>query len=174
MAIFRLDLYYANRYFWNNNCKWERVGTSLMQPLMELFGNSMTAHFWHFENFKLDRNSFDHNKYVLQLNSSQNTFRRFGKLPILSFLSSAYVDINPFQTCAIIKPKNYKGKWKIVFARDWDNNIFSIEKCSHLGSVKVIVDGSGGIMAQNQNNELIELELVQYCKAWQSTDILFV
>ena len=174
MAIIRLDLFYNNRYFWNKNCSWERVGTSLIQPIMELFGNSMTAHFWHFENYKLDRNSFDHNKYILQLYSPKSSFRRFNNVPILSFFSSAYVDVNPLQTCAIIKPKNYDAKWKIIFARDWNNNIFSIEKCSHIGAVKIVVDGKGGIIGQGENQELIELELIKYCRAWQHTDILYI
>ena len=174
IAVIRLDLFYNNRYFWNKNCKWERVGTSLIQPIMELFGNSMTAHFWHFENFYLDRNSFDHSKYILQLNSPKNSFRMFNKIPILSFISSAYVDVNPFQTCAIIRPKTYQGKWKLVFARDWNNNIFSIEKCSHIGKVKVVVDGNGGIMGQGENGDLLELELIKYCKAWQCNEILYV
>jgi hypothetical protein len=174
LAIIRLDLFYNNRYFWNQNCRWERVGTSLIQPIMELFGNSMTAHFWHFQDFTIDRNCFEHDKFILQLNSNRKSFRKFNNIPILSFFSSAYVDINPFQTCAIIRPKDYIGKWKIVFARDWNHNLFSIEKCSHVGAVKVVVDGSGGIMGQGESGSLIELELVKYCKAWQNTYILFV
>jgi hypothetical protein len=174
LAIIRLDLFYNNRYFWNQGCKWERVGTSLVQPIMELFGNSMTAHFWHFHNFQMDHNCFEHDKYILQLNSDRNSFRKFNNIPVLSFFTSAYVDVNPLQTCAIIKPKNYAGKWKIVFARNWNHNVFSIEKCSHIGAVKLIVDGNGGIMGQGEDGKLIELELVKYCKAWQSTDVLFV
>ena len=174
LAAIRLDLFYNNRYFWNPNCKWQRVGTSLIQPIMELFGNSMTAHFWHFEDLYLDHNSLDHDKYILQLNSSRRSFRMFNKIPILSFFSSAYVDVNPFQTCAIIQPKSYQGKWKIVFARDWNNDIFSIEKCSHLGAIKIVVDGTGGILGQSESDELLELELVKYCKAWQDTDVLYV
>jgi hypothetical protein len=174
LAIIRLDLFYNNRYFWNSNCKRERAGTSLIQPFMELFGNSMTAHFWHFQNFEMDHNSFDHDKYILQLNSTKKSFRTFNKIPILSFLTSAYIDVNPFQTCAIIQPKNFQGKWKIVFARNWNRNVFSIEKCSHMGPVKVIVDGNGGIMGQGQDEQLIELEVIKYCKAWQFTDVLFI
>lgn len=174
LTVFRLDLFYNNRYFWNKNCKWERVCTSSIQPLMELFGNSMTAHFWHFENFHLDHNCFERGKYILQLTSKKKSLRKFNKIPILSFFSSAYVDVNPFQSCAIIQPKDYNGKWKIVFARNWNHNIFSIEKCSHIGPVKVVVDGNGGIMGQSEEGELIELRLVQYCKAWQRTDVLYV
>lgn len=174
LAVIRLDLFYNNRYFWDRNCRWQRVGTSLIQPLMELFGNSMTAHFWHFRELKLDRNSFDYAKYILQLNSYKKPFRKFNHIPVLSFFTSAYVDVNPFQSCAIIQPKEYSGKWKIVFARNWTNNLFGIEKCSHIGSVKVVIDGSGGIMGQGEDGNLIELELVKYCKAWQHTDVLFV
>jgi hypothetical protein len=174
LVAIRLDLFYNNRYFWNNNCRWERVGTSMIQPIMELFANSMTAHFWHFQDFQLDHNCFEHDKYILQLDSNNKSFRKFNNIPVLSFFSSAYVDVNPFQSCAIIRPKNYIGKWKIVFARDWNRDLFSIEKCSHLGAVKVVVDGSGGIMGQDDEGKLIELELVKYCKAWQNTDILFV
>lgn len=174
LAAIRLDLFYNNRYFWNDNCRWERVGTSLIQPIMELFGNSMTAHFWHFEDFEFDHNSFDHSKYILQLEASRKSFRRLNKLAIVSFLTSAFVDVNPFQTCAIIQPKGYHGKWKIVFARDWSNDLFSVEKCSHIGAVKVVVDGNGGIIGQGEDGKLVELELVKYCKAWQNTDILYV
>jgi hypothetical protein len=174
LAVIRLDLFYNNRYFWNKNCRWERIGTSLIQPIMELFGNSMTAHFWHFDNFELDRNSFEHDKCILQVSSTKKSFRLFNNVPILSFFSSAYVDVNPFQKCAIIQPIDYKGKWKIVFARNWDQDQFCIEKCSHIGPVKIVVDGSGGMMGQGEHGEFVHLELVQYCKAWERTDILFV
>jgi hypothetical protein len=174
LAAIRLDLFYNNRYFWNQNCRLERFATSAIQPLMEIFGNSMTAHFWHFENFKMDHNCFDHDKYILQLHSNKKPFRKLNNIPLVTFFTSAFVDINPLQSCAIIQPKSYIGKWKLVFARDWSHDVFSIEKCSHIGPAKVVVDGAGGIIAVDQQGELIELELVRYCKAWQHTEVLYI
>lgn len=171
LAVYRLDQFYLNRYFWDNNCKLERVLTSFIQPFMELFANGMTAHFWHFEDLDWKTNSIE-KKYFLELNNFRPPFRIFDKGKFLAILTAAWVDCNPWQTCAIIRPKNYKGKWKIFFPLS--SNICQEEKCSHYGRVKVVIDGKGNILGRDLNGNFIELEVLGYCLAFEKTHILFV
>ena len=170
LAVWRLDNFYSNRYFWNANCTLERILTSTMQPFMEIFANGMTAHFWHFEDLDFETSSLE-KKYFLELDNFVPQFRIFDRGKFLAILTSAWVDVNPWQTCAVIRPKSYKGKWKIFFPL---GNVCQEEKCSHQGSVKVVVDGKGVILGRDLNGNSIELELLGYCQAFQKTHILFV
>ena len=190
LACFRLDKFYMGRYFWDEDCNrkqnknqlGERFWTGLLQPFMELFGNGMTAHFWHFNTIKILESNYKENhkenykNYELVLESSLRQFRIFDKGFIVAVLTSAWVDINPFQTCAIIKPTkdNTDILWKIFFATDVQNGLFQEEKCSHRGAVKVVIDGQGSVWGRDINGNFIELEIVEYCKAYQNTHILFV
>lgn len=171
LAAFRLDIFYSGRYFWPKNMKKERFFTSLMQPFMELFGNGMTAHFWHFQDVVYSIKNLD-KKFILNLTNNKKPFRKLNNGKFLAVLTSAWVDTYPFQDCAIIKPKNYTGKWRLFFPIS--SKVCQIEKCSHIGAVKVVVDGNGQVLAKNEKDEFIELELVKYCKAWQDTHILFI
>jgi hypothetical protein len=171
LAAFRLDIFYSGRYFWQEGQDKERFFTGLLQPFMELFGNGMTAHFWHFKDVKFETKDLD-KKFLLKLSNHKKPFRRLSSGKFLAVLTSAWVDTNPLQDCAIIKPKNYNGKWQLFFPIN--SKICQLEKCSHYGAVKVAVDGSGTILAKDEQGKFIELELVEYCKAWQQTHILFV
>lgn len=166
--VWRLDIFYSGRYFWDQNCDLERFLTALLQPFMEIFGNSMTAHFWHFKKQRLGTKPI-----LLELKSWKKPFRLIGGNKFADILTSAWVDTNPNQQTAIVRPKTYKGDWKLVSFTD-QTGVFEVEKCSHIGAVKVVVDGNGSIMAIDQNNNWIELELVNYCKAWQNTHILMI
>jgi hypothetical protein len=169
LAAFRLDQYYSNKYFWDTSCIRERLASSAGQPLMELFGNSMIAHTWCFRTFK-QHIDIPHN-CKLSIDCEKPLFRKFNS-GWLTFITSAWVDINPMQECAIIQPKDYYGKWKIFFQTGI--GIYQEAKFSHIGQVKIVVDGQGEIYGRDQNGKFLELEIVSRCKAWKRTDILMV
>ncbi len=172
-----LDQVYNRCYFWDANCIPQRIATSLLQPLMEIFGNGMTAHTWHFEYFKVTE-TIDQ-KYRLDVcpkhpNKANKSFRKFNSNPILRILTSALVDINPFQEALIIMPKNHNGKWKIAFEVNQNNNIYQKAKYSHIDKVKILVDGEGCIMGMDDKDNFIELKSVGSCRAYQHRNILLV
>jgi hypothetical protein len=164
---------YSGLYFWNDGCGKEQTATDLLQPLMEIVGNSMTAHNWHFEKYNSTNIDQIHSK-ILCIRTNKKPIRRFDSGFIAMILTSAFVDINPFQQCAILKPKIHQGKWKIAFPSDLDSGEFKIEKCSHIGAVKIVIDGSGCNFGVSETGEIIDLELVELCKAYERKDILFV
>jgi hypothetical protein len=147
--------------------------TGLLQPFMELFGNRMTAHFWHFRKIKLNKNELLSN-HILQVQGSLKTKRIFGRNKLLAILTSIWVDINPQQNCLIIQPIDYTGQWQLVFPSNWDQGIFEEEKCFHRGPAKIVVDGSGIVMARNSNGKFVELQIITKCKAYQNRHILFI
>ena len=168
-----LDQYYSRLYQWQNNCLLQRFLTSLGQPIMEIIGNGMTAHFWHFERFAFDKTKID-SKYILNVGNKPFSVRVFDRNKLLAILTSIWVDINPFQDCLIIKPKNYDGQWSLVFPKHYDNNIFEQEKCLHTGQVKVVIDGQGMLLARDSNGNWLELEITNSCKAYQYRNVLFI
>lgn len=176
LACYRLDKHYSGRYFWDTNCHKEKICTNLLQPFMELLGNGMTAHFWHFRTLPIKNCNFKP-KFELKLQSNRPATRIFSKGLFLSIITSIWVDINPFQRCAVIKPV-YSSEitpntlWKIWFMTGTQTT--QEEKCSHFGTVKIVVDGQGGIFGRETDGNFIELEVVTYCKAYQNTHILFV
>jgi hypothetical protein len=175
LAVYRLDKFYMGKYFWDQNCEKERFFTCLLQPFMELFGNSMTAHFWHFKNIYLsqEQKQVIYN-FELPVNSSCKPFRVFNRGKPIAIITSACVDVNPMQECVIIQPKIHTGKWKLFFAVSYDNGLFQEEKCSHIGAVKVAIDGTGTLLGRDLEANFIELEILKPCKAHQDTHILMV
>ncbi len=169
LAVFRLDQYYSNRYFWDVGCGRERLSSSLGQPIMELFGNSMVAHGWCFRTFKQHIEIPQGCK--LSIECEKPIFRKFNS-GLVTLLTSAWVDINPKQTCAIIQPRNYEGQWKIFFQTGI--GIYQEAKFSHRGQVKIVVDGQGEIYGRDSQSNFIELEIVDRVESWQRTDILMV
>jgi hypothetical protein len=169
LAVFRLDQYYSDRYFWDTGYAKERIASSVGQPLMELFGNSMVAHTWCFRTFKRHID-IPHN-CKLSIECEKPLFRKFNS-GILTFITSAWVDVNPMQECAIIQPKDYTDKWKIFFQTGI--GIYQEAKFSHRGQIKIVVDGQGEIYGRDLDGNFLELEIVGRCKAWKRTDILMV
>jgi hypothetical protein len=167
-----LDYFYSKKYTWNQNCTLERVATSSIQPIMEIIGNGMTAHNWTFKNILIKKQIPEGCKLCYEV--SQNPFAKLHSKRIKRILTSAVVDINPFQPAAIIRPKNYEGKWKICFEIDKNQGLYQIAKYSHTGKVKILIDGSGYIMGMDSSGEFLELEIVEYCKAWQRRDVFLV
>jgi hypothetical protein len=164
---------YSRLYFWNKDCIIEEIATNLIQPIMELIGNSMTAHNWHFQ--RLDNpNSTEIHSKITCIRSNTKPIRKFDSGFVKMILTSAFVDVNPLQQCAILRPKSYTYKWKIAFPTDLSKDEFKIEKCSHFGAVKIVIDGSGCNFGIGEKGEIIELEVVEICKAYQRKDILFV
>ena len=140
---------------------------------MEIFGNSMTAHFWHFKKIDFDLSDIP-NKMVLNVGTNTSSFRVFHKNRFFAVLTSAFVDINPLQTCLVIKPKNSNKPWKLFYPLNLEKGKFEEEKCSHIGEAKIIVDGNGCVLARDIDGNFLELEIVQHCLAWQRTDVLFI
>ena len=169
LTVFRLDQHYSNRYFWDEDCGWQQFWSSIGQPIMELFGNSMIAHFWCFETIRGKIIIPSHCR--LQIPCQSPPFRRFNR-GLETVLRSAWVDVNPNQLCAIVQPVDYIGRWKIFFQTG--GNTFQEAKFSHTGAVKVVVDGSGQMYGRDLSGVFIELEILQNVKAWQRTDILMV
>ena len=169
LSAFRLDQYYANRYFWDQGCRWERFGSSASQPVMELFGNSMIAHGWCFRTFKKNIDIPVGCKLIIEC--QKPLFRKFNS-GIATLFTSAWVDINPFQNCAIIEPVNYDNKWKIFFQTGI--GIYQEAKFSHCGKVKIVVDGQGEIYGRDLNGNFLELRIIDRILAWERTDVLMV
>jgi hypothetical protein len=169
LAVFRLDQYYSNRYFWDKGCNRERFGSSVGQPVMELFGNSMVAHGWCFCTYKKHIDIPSSCKLVIEC--EKPLFRKFNS-GLATLFTSAWVDINPLQTCAIIEPVEYTGKWKIFFQTGI--GIYQEAKFSHVGQVKIVVDGQGEIYGRDLKGNFVELQIVDRVKAWERTDILMV
>lgn len=169
LAVFRLDQYYANRYFWDSGCGRERFWSSATQPIMELIGNSMVAHFWCFKTIKGNIEIPHYCK--LDISCDKPMFRKFNS-GIETVLRSAWVDINPKQTCAIIEPVNHIGKWKIFFQTGI--GIYQEAKFSHRGKVKIAIDGPGQIYGRDLKGNFLELVIIDKVEAWKRTDILMV
>lgn len=172
LYVILLDWYYFRRYQWDSQCILERACTGLIQPLMELIGNRMSAHFWHFKKLKLQTKPEP--KYYLKVGHHTNPSRFFGKNRLLEIFSSAIVDVNPVQPCAIIKPKHHEKKWKLIYPTNLNNQEFDIEKCSHIGQAKIVLAGEGYVLAQDESGNWIELEIIQNCKAFERRDVLFI
>jgi hypothetical protein len=168
-----LDYSYSKKYKWCKNCFKERFLTGILQPFMEVFGNKMTAHFWHFRPVKIDKDTIKPN-FVLEIKDYSKSNRIFGKNKLLSILSSIWVDINPNQKCFVIRPIDYDGFWQLVFPTDWNNSKFEEEKCFHKGLAKIVIDGSGFIMARDFDGNFIQIEVVLECKASEFKDVLFI
>ncbi len=173
ITVLILDFYYTKRYIWLPNCLLERLLTGLLQPLMEVCGNRMTAHFWHFRQVLISKEDLP-SEYLLRVEDYKKSRRVFGKNKLMSILSSIWVDINPHQNCLIIQPVNYFGQWQLVFPSNWDDGIFEEEKCFHVGCAKIVVDGTGFVLARDRNGNFLQLKIVSKCKAYQYRHILFI
>jgi hypothetical protein len=167
-----LDWAYSRKYTWDQNCIPERIATSVIQPVMEIVGNGMTAHNWTFQNIIIKKEISESCKLCFETSSKQ--FRKFGSNRFQRILTSAIVDINPMQSAAIIRPKTHQGNWRICFAINDNQGHYQVTKYSYQGQVKILIDGSGYIMGMDSSGKFLELEIVQYCKAYQRRDVLLV
>jgi hypothetical protein len=168
-----LNYQYSKVYTWDKkNTFFERLGTALLQPFMDVFANKKTTHFWSWKEIQLhtDIVKLSHCK-PLEVKCDVK-YRHFNA-GIRSIITGAFVDVNPRQPCVIIRPKTYKNNWKLAFATN-NEGLMQIPKFSHVGVIKIVLDGDGHLFGLDMNNNFIELEIVSYCRADQQKDVLFV
>jgi hypothetical protein len=82
-------------------------------------------------------------------------------------------DLGYVREAAIIRPKNYSGKWSLVYCTS-QRQVCEQSNLLHAGEVKVLLDGQTEMWGLNEDGQYIQLELVRYLDRNQAKDVLFV
>lgn len=160
---------YKNKYQDTNQNPLPKIGTFLLQPFMEVFGNSKVTHFWHYKD--TSSSSLDPKK-ALFLESQTPQSRNFEK-GLSALITNAIVDLSSDQEGAIIQPVAYDGSWRLVSCSK-DLSICQRSTILSFGKVKILLDGGFYLWGENSEKQIIELKLEKKIKITEAKEFLYL
>lgn len=149
--------------------QWVQLGTAvLIQPITDLFLFRKTSYYFDWQ--KIDPQDIDRSVLPLVLRSTQDKLANYNQT-----LSSRNLqrDLGYVRQAAVVKPKNYDGKWSLVFC-SIDDAVCQQSNLLHSGRVKVLLDGNLEMWGIDQNGKFIQLQLLRYVPVWAELEVLFI
>jgi hypothetical protein len=145
--LFIPDTYtYRSYNFINHN-----VLTSLMKPVMGIFGYRKVTHWYDWEGISSDK-VLNTEPLIIENDTNIRHFEaRYA-------LVNAWASLGGVQTTAIIKPKDYTGTWSLIYCQ---NNQCKANTLSYEGEVKILVDGQMELYALTERGEVRDVGLVK-------------
>jgi len=170
--IFVIILYfsYSSKYSYKSGSVLIQATTYMLQPFMQLFGNSKVTHFWHWEKYAP---AYDYALFGIKRdNPAKRIFK--AEFDLWAFLVNAQADLGGVKEAIVVKPKNYTGKWRLVYCVTQEKLFCEVGILNHSGEVKILNDGVGYTWGLDENNQPLKLELVRQIEINQEKNILFI
>ena len=163
---------YSPKYSYRteHNSFFVKIATSLIQPVMEIFGNRKVTHAWHWQNYTPD---YDYIQFGFRRDSESKRVLQ-SEFSLIGLLTNAAADLNGIKEVIVVKPLNYDGNWSLAYCTTEKELFCQKSTIIFRGEVKILNDGVGYTWGLDKDEKPIKLQILREIKVDQEMDLLFV
>jgi hypothetical protein len=160
-AFSKIEYTYSKQSALNQNL------TILMQPFMEIFGDSKVSHWYDWQTISESEIDKKVNPLVLKSKNSQ-----YGQYSSFSYKNVIRI-LGGVKEAVIVQPLSYSKNWSLISCNKQENVCIKSDLL-HTGPVKILVDGENSLWGIDQSSNYIELKLIKLIDRSENKDILFI